>query len=224
MADNPSPSDIMRDYLQRGDATGWFEALYAAADGDASSVPWAHMAANPHLMTWLGAHDLHGEGKRALVVGCGLGDDAEELARRGFAVTAFDVSESAIDWCKQRFFKGDVQYVVADLFHPPQDWIGAYDFVLESRTIQSLPLSLRDSCLRHIAEFVAPDGRLLVLCLGREDATEATGPPWPVSRAELAVLQVYSLKQEAFDVFEYHPTGLSHFRAVYRRAAHRDQV
>ena len=27
----------------------------------------------------------HGAGQRAVVVGCGLGDDAEELARRGYA-------------------------------------------------------------------------------------------------------------------------------------------
>lgn len=218
MADNPSPSDIIRGFLQRGDATGWFEALYAAADGDASKVPWAHMAANPHLMTWLAEHDLRGEGQRALVVGCGLGDDAEELARRGFAVTAFDVSESAINWCKQRFFKGDVQYVVADLFHPPQDWIGVYDFVLESRTIQSLPVSLRDNCMRHIADFIAPGGQLWVMCVGREDDTEATGPPWPISRKELARFEENGLTQTLFES-HVRPDDYPQFRAVYQRAA-----
>ena len=28
----------------------------------------------------------------------GLGDDAEELVRRGFDVTAFDISDTAIQW------------------------------------------------------------------------------------------------------------------------------
>jgi protein-L-isoaspartate O-methyltransferase len=36
-------------------------------------------------------------GKRALVVGCGLGYDAEFLARLGYAVTGFDVAPTAIE-------------------------------------------------------------------------------------------------------------------------------
>lgn len=55
----------------------------------------------PSLVHWL-VKNL-GEGLSAVVVGCGLGDDAEALAAAGFAVTAFDVSGSAIAWAKERF-------------------------------------------------------------------------------------------------------------------------
>ncbi len=65
-------------------------------------------ARKPRNLTW--AHydtvldhfgrNLHG--RRILVVGCGLGDVALNLARSGAAVDAFDVSPKAIDICRQR--------------------------------------------------------------------------------------------------------------------------
>ena len=42
-------------------------------------------------------------GKKALKIGCGLGDDAEYLTETGMEVTAFDISETAIRWCHERF-------------------------------------------------------------------------------------------------------------------------
>src|SRR5687767_11870691 len=82
------------------DPTGWFERLYSLAAGDPTVIPWADLAMNPNLLPWLERHAPSGAGRRALKVGCGLGDDAEELARRGFAVVAFDISETAISWCR----------------------------------------------------------------------------------------------------------------------------
>ena len=87
---------LARESLASGDVTGWFEILYAGAQGDAQAVQWTDMEVNPHLAAWLERAGLGGGGKRALVIGCGLGDDAEELARAGFAVVAFDVSPTAI--------------------------------------------------------------------------------------------------------------------------------
>src|SRR5437016_4070207 len=84
--------------LAKGDITGWFDELYTAASGNASLIPWADENPNRYLLEWL---DRKGDrpvaptiGKKAIVIGCGLGDDAEELSRRGFEVTAFDISET----------------------------------------------------------------------------------------------------------------------------------
>ena len=76
--------------------TDWFEPLYAGSNTDGEGVPWANMGIHPAFDGWLKDHPLDGAGKRALVVGCGMGDDAIELEKRGFAVTAFDVADSAI--------------------------------------------------------------------------------------------------------------------------------
>jgi hypothetical protein len=44
----------------------------------------ASLAAHPALVSWLDRQPSAG-GATALVVGCGVGDDAEELVRRGIA-------------------------------------------------------------------------------------------------------------------------------------------
>ena len=92
------PGRLVAQALSAGDPTGWFEPLYAAAEQGAAIVPWDRGGA-PHwlLTTWAERTALAGGGRRALVVGCGLGADAEYIAGRGFAVLAFDISASAIN-------------------------------------------------------------------------------------------------------------------------------
>ena len=77
------------------------------------------------------------------MVGCGLGDDAEELARRGYDAAAFDVIEKAIAWCRRRFPDSAVDYRVADVFALPEEWQRAFDLVVEIQTIESLPIADR---------------------------------------------------------------------------------
>src|SRR5262249_34153979 len=94
---------LAQESLAKGDAVGWFDKLYEQATGDASAIPWADLRVNPHFASWLRAQSIDGRGKQALVIGCGLGDDAEQLAALGFLVTAFDVSPTAVDWCRKRY-------------------------------------------------------------------------------------------------------------------------
>ena len=88
------------------DPTSWFEPLYRDTEPDGDGVPWANMETHPSFQQWLSRHDLKGDGQRALVIGCGMGDDAVELASRGFQVTAFDVSESAGDGSRMQPLSG----------------------------------------------------------------------------------------------------------------------
>lgn len=60
------------------------------------NLTWAHYE------TVLEHFDRDLRGRRILVVGCGLGDVALNLARNGAAVDAFDVSPKAIDICRAR--------------------------------------------------------------------------------------------------------------------------
>ena len=210
---------LARASLERGDATGWFEELYQRAAGSWERIPWADLVPNPYLAAWL---DSQGSGLagRCLVVGCGLGDDAEALAARGFEVVAFDVSETAIAGCTQRFPGSAVAYVVADALAPPAEWARRFDLVFESYTLQVLPPAARAVAARALAATIAPGGRLLVLCRAR-DASEPEGQlPWPLTREELGVFPGAGLEEVAVASFLDDETPpVRRFRALYRAPA-----
>ncbi len=201
--------------------TDWFEPLYAAAGGDAERVPWASMAANAYLEAWLGQQEpLTGKGRTAVVIGCGLGDDAELLAAKGFEVTAFDISPSAIAWCKRRFPDTRVDYRVADLFAPESSWQGGFDFTFESITIQALPLSVRQQAMAAVARLVAVGGTLLVVTYMRSTEAPSAGPPWPLSARELAYFQELGLELVRSEDFSAKESKFPQRRRVeYRHSA-----
>lgn len=208
---------IADQYLDRGDPLGWFEELYARASEDTSIVPWADLEPNPSLVDWLDRHVGRGRGF-ALKVGSGLGDDAEELARRGFSTTAFDISETAIALSRKRFPGSAVSYTVKDLFSAPAEWRGRFQLVLESYTLQVLPRDLRAEAARRIASFVAPDGVLLVIARG-SGADEPEGEmPWPLTREELSCFRDHGLLELSFEDFmDREEPPVRRFRAVFSR-------
>jgi SAM-dependent methyltransferase len=183
--DRATARELAQRYVADGDPLGWFEVLYATSQSEPSSIPWADLVPNRNLISWLEQQTAPGSGRKALKIGCGLGDHAEELSRRGFDTTAFDISSTAIRWCRRRFPESAVSYVEADLLEPPSEWVRGFDFVLESYTLQVMPSELRSEAMRRVADFVAPGGRLLVITRGREpDEPEGT-MPWPLTRQEL---------------------------------------
>jgi SAM-dependent methyltransferase len=209
---------LARWHLANGDPTGWFEVLYAKAESDLSIVPWADLAPNPHLVSWLEQQCMAGAGHKALKIGCGLGDDAEELSHRGFETTAFDISPTAISWCHRRFPKSSVHYVVADIFKTPNEWVNRFDFVLECYTLQVLPPNLREQAIRHMANFVAPNGILLVIARGREPGEPEGEMPWPLTRQEMAAFMDVGLAELNFeDYMDNETPPVRRFRAIYQK-------
>ena len=219
MAQEPNPDDIrarVNQQFEEGDYTGWFETFYAGAQQNTDVIPWIHATTHPLLMSWLEQNDLQGAGKRAIVLGSGLGDDAEKLVELGFQVTAFDISPSAIAWTKQRFPNTVVDYHEADLFNLPTEWQGQFDFVLEIFTVQALPLAIRDDALKAIPPLLKNDGQLLFVCLGREHHDIPQHVPWAISKQELKLLELEGLRIEREEDFVWN--GISRrFRVLYRK-------
>ncbi len=220
MPDRIRTRELAAEFIRRGDPLGWFEALYQEAERGDGAVPWADQEPNPRLIEFWKAHPLETAGKRALVIGSGFGDDAEQLAAWGFATTAFDISPTAIAATKKRYPSTKVDYVVADLFAPPANWLRAFDFLLEIYTVQAFTGDLRARAITKIAQFVAPGGHLLVIARGRaEDEPEGQGPPWPLTRGELDGFRRAGLEEVSFeDYAEPEPPWVRRFRALYRRA------
>ena len=201
-----------------GNPLGWFETFYQEAGDDLSKIPWADGRPNPLLFDTVDRLAL--SGGRALKVGCGLGEDAEALAERGFRTAAFDISERAVELCRSRFPDSPVEYRVENLLNLPAEWTGAFDLVVEVYTLQVLPESLRRLALPALARTLAPGGRLVVLCRAREPDEAIDGFPWPLTASELTPFtEELGLVCDSFeDLVDDEDPPVRRFRAVYRRA------
>ena len=191
--------EIAAEFAEKGDALGWFDALYKEAAGDNERIPWADLTPNKFLARYAEKTNLQGNNRKALVVGCGLGDDARYLHDLGFNVTAFDISKTAIEWARRLHADTDIKFVAADLFNPPKEWFAAFEFVLEVYTIQPLPLEMRAQTIDAIANFVELKGKLLVVTRGREDDEIPLELPWALSRKDLSRFETNHFKQTHFE-------------------------
>ena len=180
-------------------------------------VPWDRRAPHPLLVEWAEARPAPGAAHRTLVVGCGLGEDAAYLSGMGWGVTAFDISPSAIAAARRRFPTVPADFRVADLLNPPKEWAGRFDLVLESYTTQSLPVRLRPTVTKHVRRFVAVGGTLLVLAAA-EDEHSPNGPPWPLTRDEVAAFAGEGLRP--VDIEELRtPPDIRQWRAQFERVS-----
>jgi len=209
---------MARKAIDDGWPSDWFDTVYNEAKLDPGRVPWADLEPNPGLVQWALELGLEGAGKRALTVGCGLGDDAEFLEGLGFSVTAFDVSRSAVDWCRRRHPSTRVRYEVADVLEPPAQWRGAFDLVFEAYTLQVLPEAVRRQALVALRGLPAPGGKLLLIARARDPQDPRGELPWPLTRAELDAELLPALQTETFeDYVDDEASPVRRLRALYSR-------
>jgi protein-L-isoaspartate O-methyltransferase len=220
MRDRTRARELAAEYLAKSDPTGWFEQLYREGEEGKSVVPWMELRPNPNLLDFWTDQPIPSAGKTALKIGCGFGDDAEQLAEWGFRTTAFDISETAIRSCRRRFPRSPVQYINADLLHAPAGWVRSFDFVLESYTLQALPPDIREHAMNHVADFVAERGKLLVIARGRDESDPPGQMPWPLTRAQLSHFSEIGLRELSFEDFlDSEDPPVRRFRALYLRPA-----
>ncbi|MGH8860452.1 MAG: class I SAM-dependent methyltransferase [Jatrophihabitantaceae bacterium] len=178
---------------ERGEPSGWFEQLYAEAAQGRAIVPWDRGTPNPQLAEWAAGQD--GTGHTAVVVGCGLGRDSEFIASLGYRTTGFDLSVTAIEGAKRRHPDTPVTYEVADLLDLPDRFIGAFDLVVESYTVQSVPDPPRSSTISAVPRMVAAGGTLVVIAAAG-DEENPSGPPFPLTRREIDAFATNGLRVE----------------------------
>ena len=230
-----SVSQLATKYVQNNDPIGWFEELYSRAEGDTSQIPWVDLTVNLNLASWLKDNKIEGREQKALIVGYGLGDDAEALSRVGFQATGFDLFFNAIACCQpfpaerrrglrltefhgqKRFPHTSVNYVVSDALKPEPVWREKFDFILESYTLQAIPEPFRQRIMSTIANYLAPKGILLIICRGRNREEDAgVSPPWALTREELAFFERLNLKLVSFeDYFDEESPPVIRFRLQY---------
>ena len=98
----------------------------------------------------------------ALDVGCGEGADAIWLARRGWTVTAIDVSDVAVSRAREAAERAGatVEWLCGDALQTP---FPARSFDLVSMQYPALPKAAGEAALRTLLDTVRPDGLLLAV-------------------------------------------------------------
>jgi SAM-dependent methyltransferase len=220
MPDRRRARELAAEFNRKGHPTGWFEPLYQEDEAGKSTVPWANLRPNPRLLEFWNTHPQETAGRAALTIGCGLGDDAEQLAAWGFRTTAFDISETAIRASRKRFPNSNVEFFAADLLDPPSRWLRVFNFVFEANTLQVLPAALRPRAIENIARFLCPGGLLLVIARGREPSDPEGQMPWPLIRAELSAFTTAGLEELSFEDFldpeDPADPAVRRFRVLYK--------
>lgn len=200
------------------DPTGWFERLWASAkDGDIT-MPWDHDDPHPALASWPNAPDPGAGEGTAVVVGSGLGADAEYLSRLGYKTTAFDISPTAVAAARDRHPGSQVNYAVGDLLDLPNEWTSAFDLVVEIFTVQAVNRSVRDALTAGVRSLVAPGGTLLAVQAIAEEGDD-DGPPWPLTRMEIESFGKDGLSAVSIEELDLPgPSRAGIWRAEFRRA------
>jgi SAM-dependent methyltransferase len=210
--------NMVKTYQKNDDPTGWFDSIYKNANGDYTKVFWADLEPSPYLVNWIQENSIVKKSRKACVVGCGVGDDAEALSSFGFEVTAFDISSSAIELCKNRYKNTKVNYQVADLFDYQNEWFENFDVVYECNTIQVLPGVYRKKARKSISSLVAKDGYLLVSCRSRDEGEKEDAIPLPLTKNEMdEFVTIDNLKEISFLAYDdKQEPKVPHFFGVYK--------
>jgi SAM-dependent methyltransferase len=182
---NPADGLSARRVVEEDSPAAFFEQVYQATAGGAMQLPWDRPAPHPLLVDWATKRGVTGEGQRAVVVGCGLGVDAEYVAGLGFDTVAFDVSETAVDLAKRQNPDSSVWYMAADLINLPRQWRRTFDLVVEIYTVQALPDPPRADAIANIAQLVGPGGTLLAIAFVGQEYRTGGFPPWPLTSVEI---------------------------------------
>ena len=210
---------MVKTYQENNDPTGWFDSIYKSANGDHTKVFWADLEPSPYLVSWLEKNPIDKPSKRACVIGCGVGDDAEALSKFGFEVTAFDISVTAIELCKNRYKDTKVNYVVADLFDYPKEWFESFDVVYECNTIQVLPGDYRIKARIAMSSLICKDGYILVSCRSRNESEKENAIPLPLTKGEMdEFVNSDKLKEISFLAYDDEQIpSVPHFFGIYQR-------
>ena len=139
----------------------------------ANTTPWDRGETSPALHAWLGTGVL--KPGSILIPGCGRGHEAVDLARRGFRVTALDISPTALQHLQAQLAQAGVQAeLVCDdvlTWQPPTP----FDALYEQTCLCALDPEQWPRYEQQLHAWLKPGGQLLALFMQTD---KDGGPPY----------------------------------------------
>ncbi len=156
---------------------------------------------------------------KMIVLGCGRGYDPVFFATRGFAVTAVDFAQSAVDAVRENATRAGATLTIlqTDIFSLDASHNGAYDYLLEYTCYCAIDPARRGEYAALAARLVRPGGLLVALLFPVED--RPGGPPFGVSLDEADTLfaQWFDLVTREESPKTVSPRRGREYLTIYRR-------
>ena len=148
------------------------------------SPPWDIHAPQPEIVKLAENNEI--KGVRVLDIGCGLGDNAIFLAKKGFLVTGMDIARLAIEEGRKRAARQGVKvdFCVGDVFKL-DDYFEeeSFDTVVDSGLFHSIDDEKRVPFAKQIWRVLVNGGKYFVLCFSDKDP--GSEGPEGVSKEEI---------------------------------------
>ena len=134
---------------------------------------------------------------RVLDVGCGRGQYAPELVRRGWEVVGIDYIPRAIEAAQRRRITG-ATFLVGDVTDLPVDELGTFGFFFDIGCFQHLNAGQRQAAGRGITSLADPGATMLIMAFAKStpigsfvtgasaDDVQAAFPEWDLLSVEAA--------------------------------------
>jgi len=156
---------------------------------------WSLNNCNPVLVQVLEEKLISPPGK-ILIAGCGKGDDAIFLAKKGFSVTAVDFSDEAVK-STELLAQKELETLTLkkiDLFDLNKEYNEEFDFIYEYVTICAVDQERVEELIMNFASALKPGG-LFVTVLFPIDG-RAGGPPFAIDTERFYTAASNHLKLE----------------------------
>ncbi len=141
----------------------FWDRFYRQRRDSGDDLDWAGLWTRPFLTP------LREAGVRTILeLGCGTGNDAARLAGEGYAVTAADLSGTAIGQARARF-GSMARFMVADMTRRLPFADGDFDAVMSNVALHMFPDGVTRSVFAEVGRVVRPGGLFLFHVNALED-------------------------------------------------------
>lgn len=160
---------------------------------EVEDIPWFYADLDPDIKQLLLTRRF--SRGRLLEVGSGPGTQAIELTKLGFAVTATDISQTAVVKADQRAHKEgvNVHFLQGDV---TKDRLpGEYDYLLDRACLHCLQPKEWEAYLNNITQSLRPGGIYILKCFGGSNPSS-----WTSSSHYFTEEEIYNMFSKDFKI------------------------